>query len=470
MTTAPAASLRAPTSIRTVTSPLTLRRALSLPLSSPAGEGWEEEADSAAKLAVLRKVGSVRTMRTGLLLGFLVCGIGARGQSVLTPPPPVSVTPPALAEFQSSELGVVQRVEESTGIPLGTLPFQWGPVNLRPQLFYSLSYASGLLSTPGAPASSIVNQFSPGMLFTIGSHWTIDYTPTWRWYSSSQFHDSLDHSLALNGWSAYEDWTFGLSQTYGRSSGSLAQTGTQTEQESFGTALNSSYRFNSKVSLDLSLSQNLQSADQFQGYRQWSTMEFLNYQFWPRFTAGLGVGAGYVDVDVGANMAFEQFQGRISWLATGKTSLVFHGGLEYRQFLSGGVNPILNPIFGLSLQTLLAKKTSLSIGADRGVSASYFANQASESTTVSVSLSQGITSRLNFGVSGSYGTTSYSSSALGVAASGGYDYISLSTRLSYYPIKRVTVSATYQFSNNSSSQPGLSFQSNQIGLELSYNF
>jgi hypothetical protein len=395
--------------------------------------------------------------------------IAVLAQSVLTPLPSISTTPPALQEFQASESGVLPRVEEATGIPLGTLPFQWGPVNFHPSLSYSMSYADGLLSTPGHPESSIINQFSPGMLFMIGSHWTLDYTPSWQWYANKNFNDTLSHSVALTGWTAYEDWTIGLSQTYARSSSTLVQTGTQTEQESFGTSLSSSYRVNSKVSIDLGLNQDFESAQQFQGYRQWSTMDYLNYQFWPRFNAGLGVGAGYVDVDVGANMAFEQFQGRIGWRATDKTSLQFHGGLEYRQFLSGGANPLLNPVFGLSLQGRLAKKTSLSISADRGVSASYFANQASESTSVSVDLSQGLSAKLSLSLDASFGTVSYASSAAGVATAGGYDYTSFSTRLSYSPIKRGAVSATYQFSHNSSSQPGLSFQSNQVGLEFSYS-
>jgi hypothetical protein len=199
-------------------------------------------------------------------------------------------------------------------------------------------------------------------------------------------------------------------------------------------------------------------------------MDWVNYQFWPRFNAGLGLGVGYVNVDTGADMTFEQFQGRIGWRATDQTSLLFHGGLEYRQFLSGGADPLLNPVFGLSLQSRLAKKTSLSISADRGVSASYFANQASETTTVSVDLAQGLSAKLSLSVGGSYGTVTYASSAAGIGAAGGYDYTSFQTRLSYFPIKRGTISATYQFSNNASSQPGFSFTSNQVGLELGYSF
>ena len=405
-----------------------------------------------------------------VLLGLLACGVEARAQNVLPHPPPISTTPPALQEFQTSELGMLSRIEEATGISLGTLPFQWGPVNLHPHLLYSISYADGLLSTPGQPASTIINQFSPGMLFVFGSHWTLDYTPTWQWYSSSKLADNLAHSLALNGWTAYEDWTFGLSQSYSESSAPVVQTGTQTEQESFRTAVNSSYRFNSKVSVDLGLSQDLESAQEFQGYRQWSTMDYVNYQFWPRFNASLGVGAGYVDVDAGANTAFEQLQGRIAWRATGKSSLTLHGGLEYRQFLSGGVSPLLNPVFGMYFQQQLTKQTTLSISADRSLSASYFANQASETTSVSVNLDQNLFSKLSLDLGGSFNTVSYASSANGVAAADGYDYLSFNARLSYRITARASVSTSYQFNHSSSSQAGLGFQSNQISLELSYRY
>jgi hypothetical protein len=410
------------------------------------------------------------TLRTGLLLSLLAGAAPAPAQTVLTPPPAISTTPPALQEFRASEAGVLPPAEEATGISLGTLPFQWGPVNLRPHLFYSLSYADGLLSNPGQPESTIINQFSPGMLFVIGSHWTLDYTPTLRWYSNDKFSDGVDHSVNLNGWTAYEDWTFGLSQAYASFSAPLAQTGTQTDQESFRTGLNAAYRFNSKVSADFGLNQDFESAQDFQSYHQWSTMDWVNYQFWPRFNAGLGVGAGYVDVDTGADATFEQFQGRIGWRATDKTSLLVHGGLEYRQFLSGGASPLLNPVFGLALQSQLTKTTTLSVTADGGVSASYFENQTSESTSVNVDLTQAVSAKLILSMGGTFGTTSYTSSATGAPAASGYDYTSFRTRLSYMIIKRGSVAVSYQYNNNSSAEPGLSFTSNQVSLELSYSY
>lgn len=411
----------------------------------------------------------VHHLSVSLVLGLLVRGIDARGQNVLTPPPPVNTTPPALQEFRVTESGETPP-EESLGLSSVRLPLQWGPVTLRPHFLYSLSYANGLLASPGDPEATIINQFSPGITFVIGSHWTLDYTPSWQWYSNNKFQDNVGQNVALNGWAAYEDWIFGLSQVYRLFNAPTVQTGSQTEQESFATGLTASYRFNSKVSMDLALNQDFESAQQLESYNQWSTMDYVNYQFWPRFNAGLGLGGGYVNMNTGSDMTFEQFQGRIAWNATGKSSLVLHGGLEYRQFVSGGVSPMLNPVFGLALQTQITKKTSLSLSADQGLSASYFENQVSESTGVSVTLAQKLSGKLALSVSGSYGTVTYTSSATGVAPIGNYDYTYFTTRLTYSITPRARLSATYQFSDNNSTQPGLSFTANQVGLELSYSF
>jgi hypothetical protein len=368
-------------------------------------------------------------------------------------------------------MGVSEPSENALNVlPLAAGLLQWGPVTLHPSVSYTFSYADGILNSPGHPESSIINEFSTTLLAVIGSHWTFSYTPSWSWYSSKSFSDTLNHSLALNGFTAYGDWTFGLSQTYNLFSGPLVETGTQTEQQNFGTTLSASYLVNSKVSLDLALMQNYESASSLQSYRQWSTMDYVNYQFWPRFSAGLGAGFGYVDSDPPTpNMTYEQFQGRISWRATEKSSLLFHGGLEYRQFLSGGSPPLLNPVFGLAFQTQLLRHTSLALIADHTVSASYFEAQVSESSSLGLSLSQALSQKFSLSLGTSYSTVSYTS-ALNSAPRGGYSYVSFTSRLTYTIIPRGTLYLTYQFSDNYSSEPGLSFTSNQVGIGVGYSF
>ena len=98
----------------------------------------------------------------------------------------------------------------------------------------------------------------------------------------------------LTGGVSYEDWTFGLTQTAQLTSAPLAETGGQTDLSTYLTTLSASYAFNSRVSTDLSLNQSVNQVSGFQNSWDWNTLDWLNYDFWPRLNAGLGVGAGYV--------------------------------------------------------------------------------------------------------------------------------------------------------------------------------
>jgi hypothetical protein len=224
------------------------------------------------------------------------------------------------------------------------------------------------------------------------------------------------------------------------------------------------------MSLDLGIGQSFVLADQFASSRDWSTMDWLNYQFWPRLDAGLGAGFEFTDVDTGSDMTSEKLQARISWRVTDKTSLLLHGGLEDRQFLSGGVGDLLNPIFGASIQYQPLDGTTFSLSADRTVTASYFTNQVSETTSVSAGLNQRLLKKLNLSLGAGYSTATYVSSKHGQLPLGGYDSYSFNARLSVPILKHGTLSATYQFSDNSSAVHGLSFTSSQVGLEIQYGY
>ena len=188
-------------------------------------------------------------------------------------------------------------------------PFKWGPVTLRPHPYYQFLYADGLQSNTNQVAHSIIQTISPGALLEIGRHWTLDYSPMWTIYSNNQFSDNFGQAIKLVGGTTYNDWVLGLIQSYAEVNAPSTVTASQTRTETYDTALNGSYTMNSKMSLDLSLNQNFVSADQFSSYNEWSTMDWLNYQFWPRLNAALGVGGGYDDEASSPDMTFEQFRG-----------------------------------------------------------------------------------------------------------------------------------------------------------------
>jgi hypothetical protein len=410
-----------------------------------------------------------RPLQTMLFICFPALACSLEAQEMLMPRPEHSVVPTAMRTFQTNEMDVFVP-SDAAEVQSETPPFKWGFVDLRPHAFYRFLSGDGIPTAGSNHVASIIQEISPGLLVNLGSHWAVDYTPTWRFYSSKQFRDTVDHSVMLTGGTTYNDWVLGLSQSYLSSSTPLVETGTQTDQKSWLTGIRAAYRFNSKMTLDLAVNQNIVDAQNFVSYREWSTLDWLNYQFWPRLDAGLGVGAGYVNVDTGSDMVYEQFQGRIGWRATDKISLQIHGGVEDRQFQSGNASDRLNPVIGGLIQYQPFDVTKLSVTVDRTVAASYFQSQVTESTDVMGNLNQRLFGKFYLDLAGGYHNVKYVAASSAAGTQRTDDYYTFSARLSCPFLKRGTAAVFYQYSDNSSTTPGFTFTSNQVGFEVGYRF
>ena len=415
--------------------------------------------------------GAAGRFRTPLQAALCLCFpalIGnSRAQEVLMPRPEYSVVPPAMREFQTNEMDVFAPPELAAGAQPEIPPLKWGPVDVRPHAFYRFLSGDGIPAAGSNHVSTVIQQISPGLLINLGNHWAVDYTPTWSIYSNNQFQDSFDNNVSLNGETTYMDWVLGLSQSYISTSSPLVETGTQTDTQSWLTGLKANYRFNTKMTMDLAVNQNIVSAQDLNSYDEWSTLDWLNYEFWPRLEAGLGAGFGYVNVSSGSDMTYEQFQGRVGWRATDKISFQVRGGLEVRQFLDGG--NVLNPVVGGLIQYQPFEFTKLSATVDRTVAASYFENQVTESIDTVGGLNQRLLGRFYLDLTGGYHTIRYVTSGTSTSDRTD-DYYTFGTRLSCPFLKRGTIAVFYQYSDNSSTAPGFTFTSNQVGFEVGYRF
>jgi len=403
---------------------------------------------------------------------LLVFARAASAQQVIMPAPVYPVTPPAVQESEvNNEMNVFGAEASAPANAQETQPFQYGIFTLRPHPFYRVLYGNGILSNTNQAENTVIHQISPGFLLDIGRHWTLDYTPTWTLYSNSHFQNTLDHVVTLTGGSSYEDWTFGLSQGFTMTSDPLAETATQTSEQTYTTAINASYQINSKMTTDLGLGQSIISADQFNSSREWSTLDWLNYEFWPRLNGGIGAGFGYVNMQVGPDMTYEQLQSRIEWRATDKISFQVNGGGEERQFLSGVGGDLLNFVFGAAIQYQPFEVTKISISADRTLSPSYFGG-ATENTDFTCGLNQRLLGKLFLDLQGGYHVVKYVASANTASPINNRqdDLYSVSVQLSYPFAQRGSVSAFYQASSDSSSQPGFGYSSSQVGFQISYSY
>jgi hypothetical protein len=420
------------------------------------------------------------------LLSLLLPASSIVAEDVIAPAPAVSTTPAAVLENQnSSPMQVFIPAGPELGAP--SQPFQWGPVTLRPHLLYRFLYGDGIASAPGQQQSSLLQQAAPGILVDLGTHWTVDYTPTLNFYSNRKFDNNVNHDARLGWGTAYYDWFFSGAQSCSFTSDPQVETGAQTDQQTYSTALNAAYQFNDKMSLSLGLNQNLnylQSSGSSTNYTQsladsqsWSTMDWLNYEFWPRLNAGLGLGLGYDRQQDSPDALSEQYQARVNWRATDKISFQINGGLLTQQYLSGGADTLVSPVFGGTIQYQPFAQTRLGIGASRSVQPSYFQNQFTENTSVNASLNQRLLGWLFLDLHGSYGATHYTASDNGTASSRDDNISTFGARLRSSFGKRGSVAVFYEYSHNDSSQsgfvaPGTSFgyTSSQVGFEIGYRY
>jgi hypothetical protein len=405
-----------------------------------------------------------------LVGGAQAQGGGTQAQGVLVPPPVINATPPAVEDAQTNSAGYI---DFGSAVPTSALqqqPFQVGPFDLHPHLSYLFLYGTGIQSAPGSPHDTITQDVSPGLLVGLGRNWALDYTPTWTFYSNNQFHNTLDQAVALNGGFTHDDWIFGFSQTYDRADTPLIVTGEQTLQESFGTTLTGSYRFNTFLSMDLNANQNFTYTDKLTNTREWSTLDWLNYQFWPRLDGSLGVGGGYDNVSVGVDSVYEQYEVRVNWRATDVTSFQVHGGIEDQQFIDSATGDLINPIFGAEVKYAPFPVTALVLDADRAVSTSPLQDEIIEGTDVTAGLNQRLLKRLFLSVNGGYHWDTYVSTSTTMTTGRRDQNYSINASLTCVILKHGTMGVTYQHGENSSTEQGFGYNSNQYGFQLGFQY
>jgi hypothetical protein len=406
---------------------------------------------------------------TAIFVELLVMSRRTQGQQVIGTAPTVPEIPPALEPFATTSMDVFIPAGATPGAG-PVQPFRYKFLTLRPHVDYQFLYASGILANPGQPEDTIIQLIAPGLRLDIGDHWVLDYTPSWTMYSNNQFHNVFGQSASLAGGTVYGNWVLGLAQTYTDSSQPQAETGTQTREQVFDTTVNGTYTMNSKMSLDLAVSQIFNSAEQFQSYRETSTLNWLNYHFWDRFNLGVGLGIGYENPDASPDMLFEQYLGRINWRATDKISFQLNGGVQDNQFLQGGYSSFLSPVFGGGIQYQPFEHTQVFLNAERTVEVSAFQNQVTENAGFDLGLNQRLFGKLTLGIDGGYQNIQYLSVNNTSSSVRTDDYYFVNARLSKGFLTRGKVALIYQFSEDASTSPGFSYTSHQIGLEISFAY
>ena len=389
------------------------------------------------------------------------------GQQVVAPLSPT----PAIAEQQASTSKPTDSTSAGPSTPsTSTGELRWGPINFRPHFSYRYLYGNGIQASPGNSKKTSINSFSPGLFAELGTHWTLDYTPTWTYYSSRVFRDTVDQAGQINWATKYQEWTLSAGQTYSRTDSPLVETGRQTQQSTYASNLNALFAFNSRFALETVLRQNLRFAEGFNDTREWSIRDMLHLQTSPFLDTAIGAEYGYTAVSKTADISALQILASATWRPINQLNMSLEAGLEKQHIYSEPSSNVQNPVYKASVQFIPVATTQLGLTASRSSSASYLDSQIMESTNYGISLSQRLLRRLLFNAALGHQESKYTSTRSSTSAGRKDKIDSANFSLNTTFRTRITTAVTYQYNRNSSNVTGFGFSSNQIGLEIGYSF
>ena len=347
---------------------------------------------------------------------------------------------------------------------------QVGPVLFRPSINYKYTDANNLLRSVGNEQDSEIQNISLNFIFDYQEFWSFSYRPTWTYYSNAAFDDTDSHSANFYSDVAVADWRIGFNQTYNDSNGSLVQTGSQTQQEIFGTTLSASRQLNSTWYLDLSADQDLRSTSRFSDVSEWLTSGWLRHQASSVVNSSIGLTWGYADVDPGLNTEYMQFLLRFGFNPSDKLRASLQGGIDSREVDAPGFDKEENPTYNASVQYQPFDYTIIGINLSRGISTSYFSNFNNDTEALTLSLRQRLLGRFNLTVSYGERSSDYLGLLGNFVVGRADEYDSFSVDLSTQLVNRINVSAFYRKNENSTNTTGFGFSSDQSGFSIGYRY
>lgn len=362
----------------------------------------------------------------------------------------------------------------SSGLPL----IQRGPIGVRPHFVYQVLYGDGIEAGPGNQRDSYIQSVSPGLLFDIGKYWKLDYTPTWTFYSNSAFRDTAGQAATLSGRMPHPHGIFGVAQSYESSYAMLVETGRQTHQTTYASLIEGTYKLGEHTTLEANVSRSARYANAVtdapewttSDWVQWSSTDWLRYEVSPRFELSAGLGLGYADIGVGADMSFILPQAKAAWKPFDKITFTAQAGEENRKFENTTHQRLKSPVYSASASYQLLPTTKFSFEASRAVSASYFANEITKSKGWSIGLEQRFIQRLYLAASLSGQTTQYLATRATAIVERDDNYRAVNARLTTVVLHRASLALLYQTGRNTSDESAYVFRSDQYGIEMSVQF
>lgn len=340
----------------------------------------------------------------------------------------------------------------------------------RPAFHYQYARLEGVLASPGESRETTVQTASVELHWSPGDRFAFEYEPAWTWYSSEAFEDNVSHDARARAQFQFGDWRTALAHRYYRAATPLIETGRQTAQDINITSVQAWRVFGPRLSFDVGLQQQLRSAEEFEGIREWSGDGWIHYRFSSAFTSSIGLSAGYTNLEEGPDMSYQQYRARIRWQPRESIRLDLRGGAETRRVSGAASTNFDNPVFGGTIDYRLFDHTRLSFVGDKRVTTSLMQSQLSRSTLWRIGLGQRLLERFHLNLNWLHREMKFDPVMESSTPSRQDEGNGVQARLITSIRSRGTISLAYQRTRNRSNLSDFDFTATQVGIELSVRY
>lgn len=312
----------------------------------------------------------------------------------------------------------------------------------------------------------------------------VDYGTTIQRYIDHSEADSEQHAIKIMGQYRASRLTMTLGQDIQvlNNASIIANSATdvlnrdvasRTSVRTYTTRLGASYYVSGKTFLSSDLGSAITDYDSLISSSVYFGDFFVNYDYSPKLTIGIGGGAGYNSVDSATpDQTFQQIRGRFSYHASGKVSFNASVGAEFRQFEGDMRGTYVSPVFDLGATYQPFDGTSIDLVAGRQtLNSASIAGQDFASTTLSVTARQRLLRRFQLGLMLGYENADYfSATSTSVASERSDNYYSVQPSIDVTMTRFWSLGVYYLHRTSESSFENFTFHDNQVGLRTAIKF
>lgn len=356
-------------------------------------------------------------------------------------------------------------------------PLHVGPLDIFPSVRAGVTYDDNIYIQSHNTTDDLILNVAPGVVIgagdyteKVGSFASLEYSPNFLLYTMEDRNNAVDHDGRLNLEYRPGPWMVSLEQVLRVYSGPEVDVGNRADRKIYGTAVGMRYEVSPKTVVGVDGTQNVNDYEtRYNSWNEWTAGGWADYFITPKIKLGVGVTAGWVDVQNGPNQNYEQALLRAGYTATEKVDVRASAGVEWRHFQSGRDTRV-NGVFALGATYKPVEKTHLTLDIYRRNQTSVVLQDQNYTTTgFSVGVRQFVSDRVTAGITGGYDHLSYFATATAVNADRKDDYFFVRPNVEWNLNEHFTTGAFYQYRKNSSNT-SFEFSNHQIGANVTYSF